>query len=145
MAEHEVETINMVLKPVTGEDLEKLAIGLPTGYKDRNGNQIRIGDEVIYYHKCCKYVGEEITDYPKCYIVGTGEKCYVYSGKVVRSRHTVTFSFEDGFDIVKDRYKYLFDCDEDGNLLTILVDNEGLNPKLSLDELLGIETEVKHD
>lgn len=125
---------------MTVKEFEELAIGLETGYFDRNGTPIRVGDQVVYYKKCTKRIGltENIRDYPIKYIVGDGAQGFVYTGKVMRQRNTVTFSFMDGIAILDGRkWKYLHETDASGNLVTILVDNENKNPKLSLDEVIS--------
>ena len=128
-----------VPRPRTAEDINVLAIGVYTGYRDRNGTPIRVGDEVIYFKKCVKHVGwDHVEEYPREYVVGTGGQGYVYSGKIVRRRYTVEFDFERGLNIIEPGcWKYLTEKDEKGNLLTILVDNKKTNPKLTLDDVLG--------
>lgn len=126
---------------MTAQDLEALAVGIPTGYKDRNGTPIKVGDEVIYYKKAVEYVGRETAwQYPKDYIYGSGVHGYVYTGKVTRHRHKVTFTFEHGYKILEGgQSKYLFEKDKDGNLITILVDNEKKNPKLSFKDVVEVK------
>ena len=126
---------------MTIEEFEEMAIGMKTGYTDRNGTPIRVGDEVIYYKKCTTYVGiDEIKTYPKEWIVGTGAQGYVYTGKIIRYRSKVSFSFHWGLEILDGgRSKYLRETDIEGNLLTILVDNNGLNPKLTFKQVIGKE------
>ena len=127
---------------MTREDIEKMANGVETGQTDRNGTPIKVGDEVIYYKKCtrCLDEDEDIREYPERYIVGDGYQRYVYTGKIMRSRHKVKFDFENGLSILDGRkYKYLYEKDSNDNLLTILVDNKNKNPKLTLEQVLGIE------
>ena len=58
----------------------------------------------------------------------------------MRSRHKVKFDFENGLSILDGRkYKYLYEKDSNDNLLTILVDSKNKNPKLTLEQVLGIE------
>lgn len=131
---------NLIAKPTTGLEIELLANGVDTGYRDRNGTPIRVGDSVVYYKRAVRQLDtrEEMRDYPKEYIVGTGNKGYVYTGKVSRRRHTVSFSFANGLEILSGgRYKYLYETDSKGNLRTILVDNEYKAPKLKFEDLIG--------
>lgn len=125
---------------MTKAELEELAIGMETGYTDRAGVPICIGDEVVYYKKCTEFVGEDAKEYPDEWRVGTGGQGYVYSGKIIRTRHKVTFTADDGIRILEgQKYKYLYEKDPDGNLLTILVDNMRCNPKLTFEQVIGKE------
>lgn len=127
---------------MTREELVKLADGIETGYTDRNGTPIKVGDEVVYYKKCTCQIDddEDIKEYPDYLVVGDGYQGYVYSGKVMRYRYKVKFDFEHGLSILDGRkYKYLYEKDSKGNLLTILVDNEKKNPYLTLKQVLGLE------
>ena len=121
---------------MTKEEFEKLAIGVETGYTDRYGVPIKVGDNITLYHKCTEYVGpEEIKMYSKEYIVGTGEQCYVYTGKVQRQHHKVKFTLEHGLQMTSTgKYKFLREIDSAGNLMSVVVGDKG--PKLSLEELL---------
>jgi len=121
---------------MTKEEIEKLAIGVETGYTDRYGVSIKIGDDITIYHKCTKYVGcKEITMYPKEYIVGTGAKGYIYTGKIHRMHHKVKFTFEYGLQMTSTgKYKFLHEIDGAGNLMSVVVGKN--TPKLSFEELL---------
>lgn len=123
---------------LTYGDIERMAKGVATGYIDRDGTPIRVGDNVIYYKKCTALVGrEEAKAHPDEYIVGTGAKGYVYTGKVIRKSYIVEFSFHDGLKILDGyKWKYLYETGADGRLLTILVDNEHRNPKLTFEQVI---------
>lgn len=129
---------------MTREEIEKLAIGVETGYTDRYGVPIKIGDDITLYHKCTEYVGrEEITMYSKEYIVGTGAQGYVYTGKIQRQHHKVRFTFEDGLQMTSTgKYKFLHEIDGAGNLMSVVVGKNA--PKLSLEELL-VEPQESED
>lgn len=122
---------------MTIEEFEKLAEGMRTGYKDRTGRDIRVGDEVIYYRKSSRRLRSD--EDPNCieekYHYGHE---YVYTGKVRRSRYTVQFSFAHGVDILGGSFKYAYyhEKDKHGNLITILIDNERKNPKIEFDDLI---------
>ena len=134
---NDMETVK---RPETWEEIEALSIGVDTGYRDRNGTPIRVGDKVVYYKKAIRPIDddEDIRDFLPEYVVGKGVKGYVYTGRVSRFKSTVKFSFNHGLEILDGgRYKYLFEKDADGNLVTILVDNEGKNPKLSFEEVIA--------
>ena len=125
---------------MTREELEKAAIGIDTGYRDMNWVPIKIGDSIVYYRKCSLYVGEdEVKNYPKWQVYGTGERGYVYSGRVQRKFVTVDFDMENGFDIVPGLYAYLRERDKDGNLMTVLVCDKQNAPKYTLEQVLGLE------
>ena len=131
---------------MTRQEYERLAIGIETGYTDRMGNPIKVGDNIILYNKVKEYVGKEYIDeyYKDEYIVGTGYEGYVYTGKIMRQYHTVTFSFENGLQMTSTgKYKFLRERDEYGNLLTVLIGDKSNAPKLTFEELLksGIRNE----
>ena len=43
---------------MTVEEFEKMAVGMDTGYRDRNGTPICVGDSVIYYKKCTCHISD---------------------------------------------------------------------------------------
>ena len=105
-----------------------MADGIDTGFRDRDGKPIHVGDEVIYYKKQTEGIWDE----------NTGEWHWNYTGRVTRRRHKVKYDFLRGLKILENhQWKYLTETDEMGNLLTILVDNEHKNPKLNLMQVLG--------
>lgn len=123
---------------MTKDEFEKLAIGIEIGYTDRNGKPIKIGDNIVYYKRCTCAIDEEddIRTYPSWQIVGNGHMGYVYTGKILRRHHIVTFSFENGFTIVPNAYAYLNETDKQGNLRLIQVLEDGEEaPKITLKEL----------
>lgn len=120
---------------MTREEFEQMAIGIETGYKDRNGKPIKVGDKIVIYHKCAKYVGsDQVHDYR--YICGTGEMGYVYTGKIQRQFYEVRFSFDNGVEFTdNNKWKFLNEKDENGNLKYVLISSKEQAPKLSIDEL----------
>lgn len=123
---------------MTAKEFEKLAIGIETGYTDRNGTPIRVGDEIIYYRRVAMPLSEDedINTIPRKWIYGKGFKRFVYTGKVIRYRHTVGFSLEYGLDMLPDDYwRALSEKDINGNCCCLLVDNERLNPKLTFEDI----------
>ena len=46
---------------MTRAEFEEMAIGIETGYTDRNGTPIKVGDNIVIYGKCSKYVGVSIS------------------------------------------------------------------------------------
>jgi hypothetical protein len=125
-------------KRMTRAEYEKLAIGVETGYTDRNGTPIKVGDDIVIYHKCTKYVGrEEIINYRREYVVGTGDQGYVYSGIIQRQYHTVRFSFNYGLEMCSTgKWKFLTEEDKNGNLKYVLIGDKKSAPKLTFEELL---------
>ena len=105
-----------------------MADGIDTGYRDHDGKPIHVGDEVIYYKKQTK----------RFWDAEKGKWCWDYTGRVTRRRHKVKYDFLHGLKILENnQWKFLFETDEEGNLLTILVDNEHRNPKLNFMQVLG--------
>jgi hypothetical protein len=129
---------------MTREDLEKPAIGIETGYTDRNGIPIRVGDKIVLYHRCTASVGsEEIKEWHEDYWVGCGAQGYVYTGKIQRQNHQVKFSFYGGLEMTQShKWKFLRELDSKGNLKFVLVNNNGKAPKMTYEELMK---EVGHD
>lgn len=123
---------------MTIEELEKLAIGMETGYTDRNGTPIRVGDKIVLYHRCTTCVGhEEIKEWPEDYWVGCGAQGYVYTGKVQRQKHHVQFTFYNGLEMTQNgKWKFLKEKDSNGNLKFVLVNNDGKAPKMTYQELM---------
>lgn len=121
---------------MTIEELERLAIGIETGYRDRYGTPIKVGDDITLYHRCKTHVDEEeVWEYPKEYIIGTGFKGYVYTGKIVRQHFRVTFSFHNGLEMTDTRkYGFLYETDSKGNLICVVVGKDA--PKLTFEDLL---------
>lgn len=112
---------------MTAQEIEQLAIGVETGYYDRDGQPIRVGDEYVYYKLCTRLLPENEWKGAE----GNFQK-REYTGRVIRYRNKVTFSFIDGVDI----WFRLYHKDGNGNILTILVDNEHKAPKLTVEEVL---------
>jgi hypothetical protein len=123
---------------MTKEEFEKMAKGIETGYTDRNGTPIKVGDKITLYHKCTEWVGRDaLQEYDQDYVVGCGAQGYAYTGKVIRQNHTVRFTFEHGLEMTSTgKYKFKHDTDEDGNLKTVVVNNNGKAPKLTFEDLL---------
>ena len=129
---------------MTREQFEKMAVGVETGYKDRYGKPIKVGDDIVIYGKVSEYVGpDEIKYYPKEYIVGDGIQGSVYTGKICRQYHTVKFDFEYGFDMCPSSRKWKFKTEKDskGNLKYVVIGNKKNAPKLSFEELLREEAD----
>lgn len=125
---------------MTVEEFEKLAVGMDTGYRDMKGNPIRVGDRITYYRKIAKKVDkdDDINTYDQKWIYGDGAQGYVYTGKVVRKKGKVTFSFEYGldFEFDADYSKFWYEVGHDERLLTILVTTDCVPPKLTFLDLL---------
>lgn len=122
---------------MTKEELEQMAIGVETGYKDRNGKPIKVGDEIVIYHRCVKYVGRENVRKYK-YIYGEGTQGYICTGVIQRQYYKVRFSLEYGVEYTDNgKWKFLCETDKKGNLKYVLVSSKDKAPKLTIEELEG--------
>ena len=124
------------MKFMSISEIEASAIGTPTGYCDRFGTPIKVGDEIIYYHRCTRELepDEDLSDFERYEIVGGGHKGYVYTGRVNRYRSVVTFSFEYGLRFGKLLFRKI-DRGFDDRLLAVVVDNNHKSPKLTIKDI----------
>ena len=120
------------------EMIESLADGMLTGMYDMKGTPIRIGDMLVYYKRQSRHLSddEDIEEFPKAYIAGTGQRRYVYTGKVRRRYVRVKFEFPFGIYTEPNLAWHSLARDERGWLKTVLVVNGRDDaPVLSVDDL----------
>jgi len=95
---------------MTEKELIELAKGCETGYYDREGNPIKIGDFVCIYHLPTEYIKdpEELEHIDDKYFVN-GYNCnHVYTGRVIREYGFVEFSFRYGWNLPRGYYNCLY-------------------------------------